>query len=108
MQDQLPPSNGRYHPNGHYHLNPRVLCRAVEDEAVLLDLDAGQYYGLNVVGFRIWSLLIEGHGVASICEAISREFEISADAARPDVDAFIDALCSRRLLLSGSNAYATR
>ena len=102
MQDQLPSSTERY------HLNPRVLCRAVEDEAVLLDLDAGQYYGLNSVGYLIWGLLIDGHGIASICDAISREFEISADAVRPDVDAFIDSLCSRRLLLSGSGAYATR
>ncbi|MDE3096639.1 MAG: PqqD family protein [Chloroflexota bacterium] len=102
MQDQLPPSTERY------HLNPRVLCRAVEDEAVLLDLDAGQYYGLNSVGYRIWSLLVDGHGIASICDAISCEFEISTDAVRPDVEAFIDSLCSRRLLLSGSSAYATR
>ncbi len=100
MQDQSPASDG------HFQINPRVLCRAVEDEAVLLDLDAGQYYGLNAVGYRIWDLLSEDCAVASICDALLQEFEVSPEAIRPDVDAFIEALLAKRLLLNGRGARA--
>ncbi len=100
MQDHDPASNGRY------RLNPRVLCRAVEDEAVLLDLDAGQYYGLNAVGYRIWELLVAGAPLDSISDALSEEFEISPQAVWPDVTAFVGFLCSKRLLLNGRTARA--
>ena len=34
-----------------------VVHRMVGDEAVLLQLDSGVYYGLDPVGSRIWELL---------------------------------------------------
>jgi len=84
-----------------YTLNPRALCRVVDDEAVALDLDAGQYYGLNAVGTRIWQLLADGRSVASICDILVEEFDVTPDAVGPDVDAFIDDLLARGLLMNG-------
>lgn len=83
--------------NGQYSLNDRVLCRIVEDEAVLLDLDSGQYYGLNNVGTRIWQLLGAGHSASSICEVVVQEFEVAE--AEADVEALIEMLLAKRLLV---------
>lgn len=83
--------------NGQYSLNDRVLCRIVEDEAVLLDLDSGQYYGLNNVGTRIWQLLGAGHSASSICELVVQEFEVAE--AEADVEALIEMLLAKRLLV---------
>lgn len=85
--------------NGHYTLNARVLCRIIEDEAVLLDLDSGQYYGLNSVGTRIWQLLAADHALPSICDLLVQEFEVSKQAAAVDVPAFMEMLLEKRLLV---------
>ena len=93
--------------NGHYSLNGRVLCRTIEDEAVLLDLDSGQYYGLNTVGARIWELLGDGHSASSICEVVVQEFEVSEAEAAADVEAFLTALLGKGILLAKGKARVT-
>ncbi len=93
--------------NGQYSLNGRVLCRIVEDEAVLLDLDFGQYYGLNSVGTRIWQLLGDGHSPSSICDHVVREFKVSEGEAVADVEALIETLLARRLLVRQMEPRAT-
>lgn len=61
-----------------------VLFQEVGGEAVLLDLASEQYFGLNVVGARIWDLL-DGHSrldriLAQLCE------EFDAEPARIETD----------------------
>ncbi len=85
--------NGQYSPKDH------VLCRIVEDEAVLLDLDSGQYYGLNNVGTRIWQLLGAGNSASSIRELVVQEFEVAEAQAEADVEALIEMLLARHLLV---------
>ncbi len=82
-----------------YTINPRALCRVIDDEAVALDLDAGQYYGLNAVATRIWELLSDGRSVSSICDALEQEFEVAPDELRVDVEAFIGDLVASGLVL---------
>ena len=35
-----------------------VLFQELQDESVLLDLKSGVYFGLDIVGTRIWQLLL--------------------------------------------------
>ena len=42
----------------------QVLFRQLDQEAVLLDLKSGTYFGLNEVGARAWELILE-HGQLS-------------------------------------------
>ena len=50
----------------------QVSCSMAE-EAVVLDLKAGVYYGLNEVGARVWSLVQEPRNVSEIRDAILEE-----------------------------------
>jgi hypothetical protein len=80
-----------------YSINPRALCRVIDDEAIALDLDAGQYYGLNAVATRVWQLLGEDESMSSICDTLVDEFDVAPDALRADVDAFISELVAKGL-----------
>ena len=42
-------------------LSKDAVCRDLDGEAVILDLSAGIYFGLNAVGTRMWQL-IDRHG----------------------------------------------
>lgn len=64
---------------------PQVMARLVGDETVILDLASGTYYGLDPVGARIWQLMVEGKALASVCETLLEEFDVSRETLERDV-----------------------
>lgn len=59
-------------------------ARVGTDEAVMMSIEAGHYYGLNAVGARIWELLGTPQTVERLCERIRAEFDVdkqTCDAA---------------------------
>ena len=67
-------------------VSPRdgVVFQQLQDEAVLLNLDSGQYFGLDPVGTRIWNLLADGKILSEVVSVIVAEYEV--DAARCEGD----------------------
>ena len=64
---------------------PQVMARLVGDETVILDLASGTYYGLDPVGARIWQLMAEGKTLASVCEILLDEFDVTREPLERDV-----------------------
>lgn len=75
-----------------------VLSRELDGEAVLLDLRSGKYFGLNGTGARIWACMKEGLDEGHVVQRLVSAFEVDADRARADVEAFIDSLVERGLI----------
>lgn len=75
-----------------------VLVRALDGEAVLLDLASGTYFGLNEVGARLWDLLAAGNTVGEARRTLLDEFEVEEQVLRDDVDALIAELERRQLV----------
>ena len=79
---------------------PRLLMRAVADEAVLLDLERGFYFGLNETGRRVWELIVDdGATVATALRTLGSEFAAPADVLEADVSAVLDELEREGLLV---------
>jgi hypothetical protein len=55
------------------------------EEAVMMSIQAGRYYGLNAVASRIWDLLETPQTVAQLCGGIRQEFEVDAQTCETDV-----------------------
>jgi hypothetical protein len=65
--------------------HPDVVWRLVEGEVVLLNITTGQYYSLDEVGTRVWSLLPQtGSSLEGLRNALLKEFD--ADASDIDRD----------------------
>lgn len=75
-----------------------VLVRALDGEAVLLDLASGTYFGLNEVGARLWDLLAAGSTVGDARRTLLAEFEVEEQVLRGDVAALIGELEQRKLV----------
>ena len=76
----------------------QVLLREVGDEAVILELSTGHYYGLDEVGVRMWSLLAQ-HGTAGRAyRDLLAEFDVPEDQLRRDLLEFVDLLAAKKLL----------
>jgi hypothetical protein len=75
-----------------------VVTCAVADEIVLLDTQAGQYYGLDPVGARVWTLLTGGAPFDEVCATLHAEFDVARDRLVSDVAALMTDLAARELI----------
>ncbi|MDB4971662.1 MAG: hypothetical protein JWN48_3 [Myxococcaceae bacterium] len=67
-------------------------------EAVILGAEAGEYFGLNEVGARIWELVQEPVRVSAICATVCAEYEVSEAECERDVIELLVELRSKGLL----------
>ncbi len=70
----------------------------LEDETVILDLDAGIYSGLDAVGTRIWQLLECEQSVAALRTVLLEEYEVSVEQCQQDLLAFLQSLAAQNLI----------
>lgn len=70
-----------------------------KDAIVVLDLRTSRYLSLNASGSLLWLRLVDGTTRTELREALSDRFDLPDRAAETDVDAFLDALRSRDLLV---------
>jgi hypothetical protein len=78
-------------------VSPEVFVQEIEGESILLDLQSGNYFGLNAVGTCIWALLAEGKSVAETVAAIEAEFDAPAAVIRDDVRGLLTELREKGL-----------
>jgi Coenzyme PQQ synthesis protein D (PqqD) len=79
--------------------NGEVLHAPVgTEEAVMLSVEAGQYYGLNAVARRIWELLEEPKTIFELRDAICDEFEVDAETCQADILKFVGELMDNGLV----------
>ncbi len=88
-------------------LAPDTLLRRAEpimhtdlgEKTVMMDLEKGNYYGLNRVGARIWALLEQPASVRSLCDRLLAEYEVEPDECERTVTAFVRDLLDRGVLV---------
>ena len=68
------------------------------EEAVMMSVTEGRYYGLNAVASRIWELLDSPKTVAQLCAQLSEEFEVDAQTCEAEVVEFVRDLINSRLV----------
>jgi predicted anti-sigma-YlaC factor YlaD len=76
----------------------RLEWRAVGEEIVALDIADSTYLAVGPVGAAMWPRLAEGASVEELVGVVLDQFEVDADTARRDIDAFLDELAARDLL----------
>jgi hypothetical protein len=69
-----------------------------QDGAIVLDLQEGQMFNLNLVGSKILELLERGSTEPDIVDVISREFNTSREVVENDVREFMESLKNRKLV----------
>jgi len=79
-------------------VSPNQVSTTLGSEAVILGADAGQYFGLNEVGARIWELVQKPVRVSAICQTLCTEYEVEASACESDVLELLNELRAKGLL----------
>ena len=74
-----------------------AVFRDLDGEAVILDLNAGTYFGLNEVGTRIWQLMVEDGKLRGVFDALCTEYDAAPDVVERDLLALVSSLVEARL-----------
>ena len=75
-----------------------VPWRALDTEALVVDVKGGLLYPLNSVGARIWDLCDGARSVDEIVGVLSAEFEAPEPTIRADAVEFIQRLADAKLI----------
>jgi len=81
-----------------------AISTDLEGEAVILDTDASEYYGLNEVGTRIWTLLEEPKTFGELVSALLEEYDVDRDQCEEDVSKLLHQMMEKDLLNAQPNA----
>lgn len=83
------------------HVRPAddVLFRDLEGEAVLVGLASSCYFGLDVVGTRMWLLIVAHERLAPVLDAIVSEFDVERGTAESDLLRLVGELAEQKLVV---------
>ena len=79
-------------------VSPQVVARQVGNETIILDLESGNYFGLDSVGARVWQLIEAGKSLAAVRDTMVEEYEVSLDVLERDVLALAGDLVEKKLI----------
>jgi len=77
-----------------------VVFRVLGDEAVILNLSTGIYFGLDTVGTRMWQLISEHGSTEKAREALLAEYEVEENQLGQDLALLIQQLIDKGLLIT--------
>jgi hypothetical protein len=89
-----------------FRVNESVVFRELDAEAVLLDLQNGVYFGLDAVGTRVWTLLLEHGTPEQVCARMIEEYDVSPQVLRDDVLRLVEELVGRGLVVADAGGHA--
>ena len=78
-----------------------VPWRALDTEALVVDVDSGRLYPLNSVATRIWTLCDGARSLDDIARAVVEEFDADEATIRQDVAQFVAQLRAAGLVDAG-------
>lgn len=71
---------------------PSAVSCEIEEQTVLLNVDAGKYHGFNEVASRIWQMIESPIKIDQVCDQLIQEFDISKEQCESDVLRFLQHL----------------
>jgi len=76
-----------------------VLHSMVDEEAIMMNINTGEYHNINEIGNMIWELLESPISFEMICQAIMETYEVSQEVCEAEVMRFIQELLDKKLVV---------
>ena len=72
--------------------------RELDGESVILNLETGNYFGLDAVGTRMIAALSTSDRIQAAYDVLAAEYDADPELLRRDLEAFIEKLVDRGLV----------
>ncbi|MGD0546292.1 MAG: PqqD family protein [Terracidiphilus sp.] len=87
-----------FHPEDRLSRTPEMLSTELDQETVLMSIDAGAYYGLKGTAQSIWEKLATPLTFSALVDCLVKEFQITPEACAEDLQRFLAELEEEGLL----------
>ncbi|NJN31116.1 MAG: PqqD family protein [Synechococcales cyanobacterium RM1_1_8] len=77
---------------------PDQVFSELGNEAVIMNLVSGTYFGLNEVGSLIWQRLQQPATLDDLCEAVEAEYDVNREVCQPDIEALLKQFQDAQLI----------
>lgn len=81
-----------------YKASPDHLYSDLKDEAAILSMATGKYYGINAVGVTIWKAISMPATIEEIEEAVMSEYEVDRQTCGKEIRAFLTRMADEQLI----------
>ena len=78
--------------------NNSIDVSELDGEIVMMDVDKGYYFMINLVGSKIWTIIEQPTPVKSIVEKLLSTYKIDMDSCKDSVVAFLESLYDENLI----------
>lgn len=87
-----------------YQISPEVLFSKIDDEVIIMSIEADSYFGLEPVGSRIWELLEQPATMDELVSQLVQEYDVNEAECRQDAQDFVTEMVARGLILELNEA----
>ncbi|MGM1051935.1 MAG: PqqD family peptide modification chaperone [Pseudomonadota bacterium] len=81
---------------------PELVAADLDGELVMMNAEAGRYYGISGVGARAFELLESPISIEGLVETITHEYDVDADKCRRDIQTFVKEMMANGLVRSAN------
>jgi hypothetical protein len=93
--------------NAYYRIaSSKIIADVIDGEAVLVNLESGDYYTLDPVGRDVWELMVAGWSCEAISTELTQRYIGEAPEIRNSVTRFFSELESECLVAKGPDGPA--
>ena len=78
--------------------NEDIFTGQIDDDLVMVSINTGSYFVLNLTAQRIWELLKSPLSVAEICAKLMQEYEIDPLTCQAEVIGFVERLRDKQVV----------
>jgi hypothetical protein len=79
--------------------NPAIIASRMDDEVVMMNMERGNYYGLNPVAAEIWEMLETPQSIKTICDQLMESFEVDQAQCYSEVITYVEKLQTEGLII---------
>lgn len=83
---------GSFSPHTKFVRTDNLLSTELDQETVLMSVDAGAYYGMADTARDIWQRLEKPVTFAALVDDLVREYEVAPETCAADLQTFLQAL----------------
>jgi hypothetical protein len=78
--------------------NNTIVCNEMDGETVMMSIDLGEFYGINVIGTKIWNLLKAPIKVSEICNNLQSDYNVTQEQCEKDVLFFLNRMAEKAVV----------
>lgn len=78
--------------------NEDLVSGRIDDEFIMMSIETGKYYQLNLTASRIWELLDTPQTAGELCDSLRSGFKVSPEVCQKEVLDFVSRLVAREIV----------